>query len=503
MICIPIGRNNCGIYSTITLALVGLLSIPAAATTTQAQQSDDPDSPVRRLIILSNHTGAPINSKVQGLYSQYLLQLEHKNRKSAFRLSMDPDQQKKQTTFSPPGKPVRRAAKSEEPTNTEICEYCELIQQYWMIQILSKKYHIQVVPDDSVIESIHKLGMTRSSAETSEGAKRLCAAAHADAVVGISQPSVTIQEHVTRDVLLRDEIHLAALRDAAGGFLPTPGHKAAASRRTSKSRPKDGFTFTAAAVEQSYRALLRTGYTTDCITLAASCAKSIAATALHTLATGDIAPLMAEGDRIAIAPIPAPATADFLRYKPDGRSVQQGAVNNLPQDVSVSLRLNNLTVLSTGIVEPQTVEKQMKFLKIDVNQLWARAKAPATETLVRLGRQLGVAYVLVASISDVEGASATDGVANAVSTDASAALGRSPTSDWQRKTHAEAVGALLRVSDGAIIWQDRGEATIQSRQIVQEKDRAAEEKALVLQAEKFAIIDLKRHLSDYFTQFQQ
>lgn len=502
MICIPIGRNCLGIYSTVALAVVGLLSIPFAAAAKQPQQSDDPDSPVRRLIILTSHTGAPTNPKVQALYSQYLLQLERKNRKSAFRLSVDPEQQKKQTTFTPPGKPVRRAVKLEEPTNTEICEYSELIVQYWMIQILSKKYRIQVVPDNSVIESINKLGLTRSSAESSEGAKRLCAAAHADAVVGISQPSLTIQERFTRDVLLRDEFNLAALRDSAGGFVPTPGKKAA-PRQTSKSRPKDGFTFTAAAVEQSFRALLRTGFTTDRVTLAASCAKTIAATALHTLATGDTAPLMAEGDRIAIAPIPAPASADFLRYKPDGRTVQQGAVKNLPQDVSVYLHLNNLTVLSSGIVDTQTVEKQMKFLKIDVNQLWAESKAPSTETLVRLGKQLNVAYVLVASISDIEGASATDDVAKSVNPERPDALRRSATSDWQRKTHAEAVGALVRVSDGVIIWQERGEATIQSRQIVQEKERPSEERSLVLQAEKFAIIDLKRHLSDYFIQFQQ
>ena len=117
-------------------------------------------------------------------------------------------------------------------------------------------------------------------------------------------------------------VHL--LRPSFGTTLPPP---AAGPISSSMDFPSAGGSV-------AERVPFQDRYTKEWPQLASEAAKEAANVAAHTLATGEAAPFVREGERVAIVPVASPTRADALMFHPGGRTVEPSALRNLPADVS-------------------------------------------------------------------------------------------------------------------------------------------------------------------------
>jgi hypothetical protein len=235
------------------------------------------------------------------------------------------------------------------------------------------------------------------------------------------------------------------------------------------------------------------------LTLEAS--RATAACCGKTLQTGIEAPLSRYSDRVAIMPVHAPSQADALLFHSGGRSVAPGALQHLSTDVSDYFHPDVLPVLPDAVVPGRSVAETVPAVQREDENLWTSDERPAAQRVASLGRRLKVQYVLMARVSDLELAlirpaqtatalSSADSHSNAQSTDAG-------TRDTAT---AEAIGALVRVSDGEVLWNERTKATMTGQQ-----EGAGNEKSrrhMAVDAVRFSLIQLERRFRQYRLRFE-
>ncbi len=289
-----------------------------------------------------------------------------------------------------------------------------------------------------------------------------------------------------------------------GGF--TPIHKPRElPSRTGAGNTKRTFDFTVAGAGVANRSFMRTGYSANYPALAGQAALQAAALAMHTLSTGEEAPLMSAGTRIAIAPAYGLDRADMLVFSRSGRHTEIGAVRPLPTNLADVFTPELLPIMANDVIDPGSAAAvAMRLGSLSSSALWRDNSNPNVEAARNLGGRLKVQYLLLARVIDVEvAASPSSDGGNSVATIQRDPSQPSEARPWEREAHAEACGALIRVQDGAVIWTDRGDTTITSREKVPPASRAAANRNIAMDAEKFALVDLKRHFALFRSQFEQ
>ena len=137
--------------------------------------------------------------------------------------------------------------------------------------------------------------------------------------------------------------------------------------------------------------------------------------------------------------------------------------------------------------------------------MWRDKYKPDIDAVRKLGVMLRVQYLLLAHITDVEIATAPDGTTAkpASGTAVKSMQPQTVAALWEREAHAESCGALIRIQDGVVIWTDRGDTTVTSRVKVSRAGALAANRSIAIDAERFALIDLKRRLTAFRSQFEQ
>ena len=220
---------------------------------------------------------------------------------------------------------------------------------------------------------------------------------------------------------------------------------------------------------------------------------------ISTLRTGQSAPFAPPDIRVGVAPVSAPVVADKLIFTTQGRHVEPAALSGLPADVSTLFTPDLAPVDSVAIAGPEHVRAAMQAAGIAIRALWAKEDAPAAGPARALGRVLNVDYVLLARITDIE---LEEGPEETASVVARQALTQNP--GLEQEARVESVGALVRVSDGAVLWRDRATATMTAHTVHTDEPYSTQmARRVARDATRFSLIDLSRRLTHYLDSFSQ
>lgn len=485
--------------SSIGTSRVSQTVSPPAATT-----DPDPNVPIHRVALVTSVVKGLSDPVVISVYSKTLAERNEKKRKFSLPKPKLPGTDTPVPTFVLPGHTPQKAVvdPAETMTPEQLVALSELYLIDGMKDRLTNRYGITVIDMKEVASAMMGLRLSREQIDTSEGAQRLCTRLECDAVIALSAPELTTRQALTRDLVLRTDVHLAALRDPKGGFVASHKQRTrTSSQPTPRTKTPADFTVAGAAV--AGRAFLQAGYSSTYPTLARQAALQVAALSLHTLASGELAPLMNRGVRLAVAPTIAPDVADSLVFSAQGRHTELHSVTRLPTDASSYFRPDLLPVLKGEIVDSASTASALRHMGIVTSSLWHDEHSPNLAAVGKLGISLGVQYVLVARVTDVQLAVAPHASNNDQAGGADQQIASQANRAWEREAHAEASGALIRVRDGQLIWTDRGDTTITSREKLSPELLKDGERRIVLQAEKFALIDLKRRFFEFRSQFEQ
>ncbi|HZO92031.1 MAG TPA: hypothetical protein VFB38_27180 [Chthonomonadaceae bacterium] len=354
-----------------------------------------------------------------------------------------------------------------------------------------------VLPETETLSALTALGLSPAEAMRSEGARRLCARLDCGALVVAEVRDCSVQEGRTRDVTL-----WVAVRALGEVLDRTDESLASGGIALRLIRPPEEFSVGATATAGPR--LFRSGYAASIPILIADAAQLAAARAAHTLRTGDIAPFMRAGTRAAILPLPELPSLEKLLFTPQGR---QSAPAALPQgrfESALAFAPNLRPLAPQDIVGPQAAQHALQLGRAELAACWAQEGLPDLARIQALGRRLGVDYVLMARVTDIEvDEGPPDPPAAPAYQNASARRQAAPSGLLERQARAEAVGALVRVRDGALLWNDRATATLSARPFLNDKPIQLKTDAEIARdAVRFALIQLQRNFARYRARFQ-
>ncbi|HLV79858.1 MAG TPA: hypothetical protein VKT32_06225 [Chthonomonadaceae bacterium] len=373
---------------------------------------------------------------------------------------------------------------------------------------LRERLDIRVTPESQTQAALAALRLTPAQAAQPEGARALCARLGCDAVLAPQVIRVSVREEKTRDLAFWVAVQMVGPRLSEDLAVRRAGTR---SRRRSR-REEPGLAapseIIAAGAASSGRALFRMGYARTRLNLADQAARQAAARAAHTLETGEAGPLMQPQDRIALAPVPAPPQADQLLFTPQGRRVLPGVVRGLPPDVSSRFTPDLLPLFGKAVIALEETRRAMTRLGLAPAALWAQEEQPEKARAQALGRQLGVDYLLLAHVTDIEMEAGTaDPQAGHPAGPgggrlAGSALESARPMARERVARAEAAGALVRVADGAVLWSDRA---AESMTVRPEDSLTAglSDRQVAEDAVHFALLELQRRFRRYRARFER
>jgi len=366
-----------------------------------------------------------------------------------------------------------------EETPEQLRALCETLLYENLTTRLRTKRHLLLPTETEVRTAMTALHLTPDSLQKPEAARRLGQELDCDAVLIPEVTHLERFEGAKRTVTLRGALHCVLLDPADRPGAVSPGRHR--QRDQAALPPVFPFIGTAAAGPTVFQE----GYSRTAVELAVEAAEQAAAIASHTFWTGEVTPFALAEERVALLPLPAPSTADALLFTTSGRRVAPAAVRDLPTDLAAQFR-PEISPLSGKEVVP--VERSRALLQqegITVGALW-RQDQPEIARVQALGEQLHVTYIIMAQITSIELQTGTPDAGEAFAT---------------REARAEAVGALVRVSDGAILWQDHTSATMTLHPIGDKKTLSIDRQA-VEQAEHFALTALQGRFRAYRNHFE-
>ena len=254
-----------------------------------------------------------------------------------------------------------------------------------------------------------------------------------------------------------------------------------------KENPGASTRFPIAGYARFERSLITGDATKSKLQLVREATRSAAFGTIHTLKTGQIFPLSAPGTRVALCPTPSPRIADRLRFNREGRTSELGALSGMTPDVSALFVPSLLPIGRTATQSVETVRRALDARHWTSSDLWDTSNRPIRLRVQEVGKTLEVDYVMMARIGQIE----VDGDALMPSLEGVLFEGR-----------AEAVGALVRVSDGVIVWTDRVVTSLSVRSspkggLAQKTDYIALERKTLRDAIRFALLQLTRRFNEY------
>ncbi len=384
-------------------------------------------------------------------------------------------------TKTPAKKKSEKPEIAEEATPHQLRALCETLLYEDLTERLRTHLHLTVPTEAEVRTAAESLHLAEKDFPEPETLRRLAAALNCEAVLEPRQTALERREGTERALTLRGTVRF--LSRASGEQDRTPVGRKGRTRPGPPAALPALFPFF--GIASAGRVLFHDGYRRTPVQLAFEAAQQAAAVAAHTFWTGETGPFTTEGERVALLPIPAPTQADALLFTPEGRRVAPAAVRGLPADVTTRFQPYLAPLGGKDIVGAEAVRRMLASEKRNVEDLW-RQDQPELARVQALGQRLDVGYVLMAHITEIELETGVPNAAQTLST---------------REARAEAVGALIRVRDGAVLWQDRATATMTLHPTGDSKSVSIDRQA-VEDAEHFALSDLQRRFRAYRAHFE-
>lgn len=382
------------------------------------------------------------------------------------------------------GQQEEEATARETATTGQLQAFGEAVFADAVALRLKERLQTQVLSGSVVEAALKTQGWTPDTAAKPQNAPRLCAELESDALLVVSPAEVTVQEGRARTVTFRIRMQLPVLR-----VMPAAPNQVSASPSVPVAAPLT--TLHVSGEASVGRVLFRTDFVLSRRRLVRDAALSAAARAVHTLITGETDPLEREGVRLSVTPIPAPAQADCLRFTARGRIVLPGAVQGLITDGTPLFSPSLFPLKENAIIRPKRTAEALRQMGETAEHLWTAEGRPNVALLCVLGKRLQVDYVLFACIASVDVLDVPFGKSGS-------------EAEREIEAQAEVAGGLVRVADGALLWQERANASmrerIKSETRVQQADIAAR---IAHQAEYFALLQLQRRFQRFRDHFAQ
>ncbi len=349
---------------------------------------------------------------------------------------------------------------------------------------LHSDLNLTITAEDALQSALAALKLEPTEAATPEGARRLCAHLDCQALLIIRLDDLSVRERTTRDVTLWADIRVP------GGVF-----RDKATQRSESAGAALPQAFMVGSTASSDHRLFSERYVQTRLALAADAARQAAGLALHTLRTGEIGPFMQPGTRVALPPTPGPRRIDKLVFTAKGR---YAAPMMMPDFGSALTFLPDLQpVAPQDILGPETIRRALSAMHAPLSPLWRDEDRPDIARAQALGRRFGADYVLLAWVPSLE---MSEGPLDSTEPVLNQGKSVSPTRAAliERQALVEAVGALVRVRDGALLWHDRATATMSARSLLNGRPiRLRTEAEVARDAARFALLQLQREFERY------
>ena len=221
-------------------------------------------------------------------------------------------------------------------------------------------------------------------------------------------------------------------------------------------------------------------------------------------------PFLNQQERVVITPVSAPVRADALVFTDTGRQVIPGALKTLSPDLSAIFKPDLLPLTNSSFVSVSEFTMALSSLHLEQDALWLENDTPNIEVILAVGAKLKADWLLVARVADVELSSAPseespEGSRKAMVSEHNSREGvKRKSFQVSREARAVANGALIRISDGKILWQDRTVASMSSSNVsVANPKDFSSAKRLATDATRFSLLQLQRHFNLYRRQFER
>ncbi len=318
-----------------------------------------------------------------------------------------------------------------------------------------------VIPGLSILQQ--ELSVSAGNSDASEGAS---SKSNSDAALHLGIDRFGVRAGVERRVWLRVKAKL----DRSGNRTAPPAFYAFGQART-------GMT------------LFQRGFQKTDLQLLAAAADGIAKEIVHFLMTGEEA-LFARTSSVAILPAAVPSEDEKTI---DGSSE--------PQPVPLPALVRQRDVLFqpeltpvTEQIDPDHVAAAMLLMDVQPRDLWRVGGKLDNELVKELGRSLDVDYVFASRVVDLDLTEDTVTVTDA----------DQPRHGVLKHATAQVEGALMRTSDGAVIWSDRREAVTAARtEYVRHQARIPTDEQCCLDATRVAYAYLRLSLEEYKRKFER
>lgn len=384
----------------------------------------------------------------------------------------------------------------------------EILFEEALVEKLNTNLNLQIVLDSDVETALTELHLSRNAINSLANAEKLNARLNCDAIIVPEAVHLKMREGENRDLALWTGMRVYRSLQLES----SPINDASAPRKEiGKKIAMPPAEYPAAGAASSDRAPFQSHYLKDWTQLVQEAGNQAASIAAQTFATGIVAPLARQGEKVALPPVTAPVHADALIFKATGRMVMPNALSKLPSDVSSRFHPNLLPLFDDAMIRPETVKRTLRALRIPPDALWTKEELPDISKARLLGSRMKADYLLMARIGDLELAQEMGSPGNTESSSLEEPgqekrAGVSPQSRASERmtARAEAIGAFVRVSDGAVLWHERTTATSASSASPgnPEGDSPAARKA-VSAAVHFALLQLVRRFRQYRSRYER
>lgn len=485
-----------------------VFSVCAATPATAQTQPDagirrtEPDAGIRRVVVLAPPRAIMPTPQVQQRIEQERARRSKARHKSKRRLpvpqvSSAPNvaaSTVSASNISTPTVSTPNISTSSGKTDAVAPEQRAALAQALLVDTLTERLQdrlgVVVAGENEVAAACQILHLTPEQAAQPDNARRLCVQLHCQAALVPHITACTLREAATRDAAVFAQLETV--------FVPTQAEQVPSGKAAANDTPPLAqwpARLEVAGTASSDRVLLHSAYKQPQADLIRDATQQAVNILLHALRTGEQAPFMRMEDRIAVSPVLAPEGADKLIFTTSGRRVMPASVGELHASVT-ALFLPDLLPLAPGhILDENDVAVAFAAQGLKPKELWKGEDQPAINRVQTLGRSLRVHYVLLSRVTDVE-LSESEGASDAIS--------NGTATERQRGVRVEAVAALVRVGDGALLWHDRAIATLAAplpEFTVNGKSPSTQ--SLVRDATRFALVELQRRLRRYRSTFEK
>lgn len=240
---------------------------------------------------------------------------------------------------------------------------------------------------------------------------------------------------------------------------------------------------------KSARRFFRRGYQKTDTQLAQEAALQAARQLAHVLETGEEAPFARDG-RVAI--VPADVPQEIRKRDENSGETLLMAFPSLIRQRDVLLQLDIVPFAEIG--DSDDVKDALRALRLTPAEFWDLNGRPVLETVRKFAEKLDADYVLLSRIRHLELAERRVAVKDAGQL----------REGIERRAEAEVEGAIVRMSDESVIWQDRVlGSTVARTEYVRHEPRLRTEEQTTSDAVRTAYAYLRFSFDSYRRRFER